>query len=201
MSEQTIAPMTVRETGNSTTNVAVIYYSETGSVKALAAAAAEGATTTGADVRLLSVEAAGSADMEWADVVLFGTPSHYGTIAAGLKTFIDSTGDLWRAGKLADKVYGAFVSSASTHGGQETTLTNFTTIFTHWGGIIVPPGFTAPVPLVEQMLSGNPHGAGHVAGFGNPPTKFALDAARHQAERAVMVAAQLMSTRLLGGVH
>lgn len=105
----------------------------------------------------------------------------------------DSTGDLWRSGRLADKVYGAFVSSASTHGGQETTLTNFTTIFTHWGGIIVPPGFTAPVPVVEQMQSGNPHGASHVAGFGNPPTEFALDAARYQAGRAVKVAAQLTS--------
>jgi NAD(P)H dehydrogenase (quinone) len=174
-------------------NVAVIYYSENGSTKGLAEAAAEGASKAGADVRLLSAEEAGNDDMEWADVVLFGTPSHYGTIAAGLKTYIDSTGDLWRAGRLADKVYGAFVSSASTHGGQETTLTNFTTIFTHWGGIIVPPGFTAPVPVVEQMQSGNPHGAGHVAGFGNPPTEFALDAARYQAGRAVKVAAQLTS--------
>jgi NAD(P)H dehydrogenase (quinone) len=174
-------------------NVAVIYYSETGSIKGLAEAAAEGATKAGADVRLLSAEAARNDDMEWADVVLFGTPSHYGTIAAGLKTYIDSTGDLWRAGRLADKVYGAFVSSASTHGGQETALTNFATIFSHWGGIIVPPGFTAPVAAVEQMQSGNPHGAGHVAGFGNPPTEFALEAARYQAGRAVKVATQLTS--------
>lgn len=125
---------------------------------------------------------------------LFGTPSHYGTTAAGLKAYIDSTGDLWRAGRLADKVYGAFVSSASTHGGQETTLTNFTTIFTHWGGIIVPPGFTADVPVAQQMQLSNPHGAGHVAGFGNPPTEFALGAARFQAGRAVEVAARLRPT-------
>ncbi|MEV0683390.1 NAD(P)H-dependent oxidoreductase [Nocardia sp. NPDC050378] len=174
-------------------NVAVIYYSRTGSIKGLAEAAAEGAVGAGAQVRLLPADAAGNTDLEWADVVLFGTPSHYGTIAAGLKTFIDGTGDLWRTGRLADKVYGAFVSSASTHGGQETTLASFTTIFTHWGGIIVPPGFTAPVPVAEQMRSGNPHGAGHVAGFGNPPTEFALAAARHQAGRAVGVAAQLAS--------
>lgn len=191
MSEQAIALVTGRDEGNSTINVAVIYYSETGSIRGLAEAAAEGATEAGADVRLLSAEEARNDDMEWADVVLFGTPSHYGTIAAGLKTYIDSTGDLWRAGKLANKVYGAFVSSASRHGGQETTLTNFTTIFTHWGGIIVPPGFTAPIPIAEQLRSGNPHGAGHVAGFGSPPTQFALDAARYQAVRAVKVAAQL----------
>lgn len=175
------------------TNVAVIFYSETGSIRALAEAAAEGATKAGAEVRLLSAEEAGNDDMEWADVVLFGTPSHYGTIASGLKVFIDGTGELWRSGRLADKVYGAFVSSASTHGGQETTLTNFTTIFSHWGGIIVPPGFTAPVPVPQQMQSGNPHGAGHVAGFGNPPTEFALEAARYQAARAVKVAGQLAS--------
>ncbi|MUM18885.1 hypothetical protein BI330_19785 [Mycobacterium sp. CBMA 623] len=174
-------------------NVAVIYYSETGSIKRMAEAAAEGAAKAGADVRLLPADEARTDDIEWADVVLFGTPSHYGTIAAGLKTYIDSTGDLWRAGKLADKVYGAFVSSASTHGGQETTLTNFTTIFTHWGGIIVPPGATAPVPIAQQLQWGNPHGAGHVAGFGIPPTEYALDAARYQAGRAVKVAAQLTS--------
>lgn len=182
MSEHTIA------------NVAVIYYSETGCIKRMARAAAEGASEAGADVRLLPAEEARTDDLEWADVVLFGTPSHYGTIAAGLKMYIDSTGDLWRAGKLANKVYGAFVSSASTHGGQETTLTNFTTIFTHWGGIIVPPGATAQVPITEQLQWGNPHGAGHVAGLGNPPTQFALDSARYQAGRAVKVAAQLTST-------
>lgn len=175
------------------TNVAVIYYSRTGSIKGLAEAAAEGASAEGADVRLLAAEVASNDDMDWADVVLFGTPSHYGTIAAGLKTFIDGTGDLWRAGRLADKVYGAFVSSASTHGGQETTLMTFATIFAHWGGIIVSPGFTASVPVGEQMRSGNPHGAGHVAGFGTPPTEFALAAARYQARRAVEVAARLTS--------
>lgn len=180
-------------------NVAVIYYSRTGSIKGLAEAAAEGATSAGAEVRLLPADAAGNTDLEWADVVLFGTPSHYGTIAAELKTFIDGTGDLWRTGRLADKVYGAFVSSASTHGGQETTLASFTTIFTHWGGIIVPPGFTAPVPVAEQMRSGNPHGAGHVAGFGNPPTEFALAAAHYQAGRAVGVAARLASASAPAG--
>lgn len=73
------------------TNVAVIYYSENGSIKGLAEAAAEGATAAGAEVRLRPAHEAVTDDLEWADVVLFGTPSHYGTIAAGLKTFIDST--------------------------------------------------------------------------------------------------------------
>jgi NAD(P)H dehydrogenase (quinone) len=173
------------------TTVAVIYYSVTGNVRALAEAAAEGAADAGAEVRLLPVAEATSADLEWADVVLFGTPSHYGTIAAELNRFIDGTGDLWLKGKLVDKVYGAFVSSASTHGGQETTLVTFSTIFSHWGGIIVPPGFTAPIPVPVHLESSNPHGASHVAGLGKHPGPLALEAARYQARRAVRVASQL----------
>lgn len=173
------------------TKVAVIYYSETGSIKQMAEAAADGAAAAGAQVRLRAADEATTGDLAWAEVVLFGTPSHYGTIAAGLKTFIDGTGDLWRAGTLADKVYGAFVSSASTHGGQETTLMTFATIFAHWGGITVPPGATAEVPIDERLRWVNPHGAGHVAGLGTAPTPFALNAARHQARRAVAVATRL----------
>jgi NAD(P)H dehydrogenase (quinone) len=173
----------------------VIYYSKTGSVQALAGAAASGASEAGAEVRLRSVAEATLDDVEWADVVLFGTPSHYGTVAGQLKQFIDSTGGLWRAGKLANKVYGAFVSGSSAHGGQETTLVTFATIFSHWGGIIVPPGHTAPIPITVHLESGNPYGASHVAGFGTPPGPDALQAAEYQAQRAVRVAA-LLGTRL-----
>jgi NAD(P)H dehydrogenase (quinone) len=169
------------------TTVAVIYYSQTGCVEALARAAADGARELGAQTRLLSVDEATLEDLAWADVVLFGTPSRYGTVAAELKQFIDDTGELWKRGRLAGKVYGAFVSSASQHAGQETTLLTFTTIFSHWGGIIVPPGFTSPI----QFQSGNPHGASHVASRGALPGPIALEAARYQAQRAVRVAASL----------
>lgn len=174
-----------------TVTVAVIYYSSTGNVQALAEAAAEGAVKAGATVRLRTVEEATTDDLEWAGVVLFGTPTRYGTVAAEIKHFIDGTGALWKAGMLADKVYGAFVSTASAHGGQETTLQNFTTIFSHWGGIIVPPGFTAPI----QFESGNPHGASHIAAKGEAPGPVALDAARYQAQRAVEVATTLQVGR------
>jgi NAD(P)H dehydrogenase (quinone) len=182
------------------TAVAVIYYSKTGSVRALAEAAAEGAVESGAEVRLLPADEATHGDLEWADVVLFGTPSHYGTIAAEVKQFIDGTGELWIAGKLADKVYGAFVSGSSAHGGQETTLLTFAIIFSHWGGIIVPPGFTAPIPTPVHFESGNPHGASHVAGMGTLPGPVALDAARYQAQRAVRVAALLRNRPMLTGL-
>lgn len=171
--------------------VAVIYYSLTGNVRAMAEAAAGAAADTGCEVRLLPVDQASTADLEWAEVVLFGTPTRFGTLSAEIKQFIDGAGRLWQQGRLADKVYGAFVSSSSAHGGQETTIQNFTTIFSHWGGIIVPPGFTAPI----QFRSGNPHGASHVSAKGSAPDQVSLDAARYQAARAVEVAAALRAGR------
>lgn len=196
-------------------NVAIIYYSATGTVHALAQAAAEGAEKTGAQVRLRKVaetappeainanpdweqHAQDTADvprpshddLEWADVVLFGTPTRYGNPASQLRAFLDTTGPLWFAGKLADKVYTAFTASSTAHGGQETTLLALANTFYHWGGIIVPPGYTDPV----QFQSGNPYGASHVSGDG-PPDDLALDAARYQARRAVDTTAALKAGR------
>ncbi len=196
--------------------VAVIYYSATGGVHALAEAAAEGAAKAGADVRLrkaaelaprtaiesnpawaahaeaaADVPTATLEDLDWADVVLFGTPTRFGTMASQLKQFIDTTGPLWAEGRLADKVYGAFVAGSTLHGGQETTLLGFSILFAHWGGIIVPPGYTDPV----QFKSGNPYGASHVSGQGRPPAEVDLEAARYQASRSVLVATHLKTGR------
>ena len=195
--------------------VAIIYYSATGTVHALAEAAAEGAEKAGAEVRLRRVRELAPAraievnpawgrhlretadvpqaahdDLTWADVVLFGTPTRFGTPASQLKAFIDTTGPLWEQGKLADKVYTALTASATRHGGQEATLLALSNVFYHWGGIIVPPGYTDPI----QFQSGNPYGTSHVAGEG-APDDVAREAARHQARRAVDVAAALKSGR------
>src|SRR4051794_17008089 len=143
-------------------NAAVIYYSATGNVYALAQAVATGAEKAGAEVRLrkvrelapdeaiasnegwkahaLETRAVAEAeldDLEWADVVIFGTPTRYGNMAAQLKQFIDTSGPFWAAGKLADKVYSGFVSTGTAHGGQESTLLALANTFYHWGGIIV----------------------------------------------------------------
>jgi NAD(P)H dehydrogenase (quinone) len=203
-------------------NAAIIYYSTTGTVHALAQAAAEGAAKAGARVRLrkvaettpphvvdshpewaqhlrdtADVAEAGHEDLEWADVVLFGTPSRFGNPASQLRAFIDTTGPLWFQGKLAGKVYSAFTSSNSAHGGQESTLLALGNTFYHWGGIIVPPGYTDPV----QFKSGNPYGTSHVAGEG-APGDVSLEAARHQARRAVDTAAALKAgTSHLNGLH
>ncbi len=126
-------------------HAAVIYYSATGNVYALARAVITGAEKAGAETRLRKVrelapeeavasnegwqshtletqdiEEASLADLEWADAVLFGTPTRFGNVAAQVKQFMDTTGPLWAAGKLANKVYGGFVSTATAHGGQES---------------------------------------------------------------------------------
>jgi len=190
---------------------AIIYYSATGTVHALAQAAANGAEEAGADVRLRKVAElapptaisanpdwgrhiqasadvieASLDDLAWADAVLFGTPTRYGNPASQLRAFIDTTGPMWAKGALADKVYTAFTASNTAHGGQESTILALGNTFHHWGGIIVPPGYTDPI----QFKSGNPYGTSHVAGDG-PPGEVALQAARYQARRAVEIAAAL----------
>jgi NAD(P)H dehydrogenase (quinone) len=194
---------------------AIIYYSSTGTVHALAQAAADGAEKAGAQVRLrkvaeLAPPAAVNAnpawsrhlqdtadvaeasidDLSWADAVLFGTPTRFGTPASQLKAFIDATGALWQQGTLAGKVYSAFTAAGTAHGGHESTILTLGNVFYHWGGIIVPPGYTDPV----QFQAGNPYGASHVAG-GGPPGDVSLEAARHQARRVVDTAAALKAGR------
>jgi NAD(P)H dehydrogenase (quinone) len=191
--------------------VAIIYYSATGTVHALAQAAADGAEKAGAQVRLrrvaelappeaisanpawgrhlqdtADITLASLDDLAWADAVLFGTPTRFGNPASQLRSFIDSTGSLWFQGHLAGKVYSAFTASNTAHGGQESTLLALGNTFYHWGGIIVPPGYTDPI----QFKSGNPYGTSHVAGAG-APDDVALEAARYQARRVVDTAAAL----------
>lgn len=194
-------------------NVAVIYYSSTGTVHALARAVAEGAEKAGASVRLHKVAESAPAqaiaanpawqahveqtadvpeatlkDLEWADAVLLGTPTRYGTAASQLKQFIDTTGPLWQQGELAGKVYSAFTAGATAHGGQESTLLSLGNVFYHWGGIIVPPGYTDPI----QFQLGNPYGTSFVTGMGGVPGDVELEAARHQGRRAAETAALLV---------
>ncbi len=196
-------------------NVAIIYYSATGTVHALAQAAAEGADKEGAHVRLRKVaetappkainaspawirhlqDSADVAeacpdDVAWADAVLWGTPTRFGNPSCQLKAFIDALGVLWRQGRLADKVYSAFTAGGTAHGGQESTLLALGNVFYHWGGIIVPPGYTGPI----QYQTGNPYGTSHVAA-GSPPGDMVLEAARYQARRVVCTAAALKAGR------
>ena len=191
--------------------VSVIYYSATGSVYTLAQAAAEAAEKAGAEVRLRKVhelapqEAIASNegwskhaletqdvaeatldDLEWADVILLGTPTRYGLPTAQLKQFIDQTGPLWGTGKLVNKVVSSFTSAGTAHGGLETTITALNNTFYHWGAIIVPPGYADPI----QFQAGNPYGTSHVSANGsNPPGETELAAVAFQARRATEIGA------------
>jgi NAD(P)H:quinone oxidoreductase type IV len=192
--------------------IAVIYYSSTGTVHELAESVAEGARKEGAEVRLLRVaelapkeaiatnEAwaahmvatedipmATPDDIEWADAVIFGSPTRFGNIASQLKQFIDTLGGLWAQGKLADKIYSGFTATATAHGGQESTLLALYNSVHHFGGIIVTPGYTDPVKFAD----GNPYGTSHVNGQGAVPVDdTARAAAVYQGKRVAAVTAQ-----------
>lgn len=198
-------------------NVAVIYYSATGGVFQLAKAAATEAEKSGARVRLRKVRElapeeaiatnegwsehvattqhigeADLADLEWADVILLGSPTRFGLPAAQLKQFIDTAGSLWGRGLLVDKVGSSFTSSATAHGGQESTILAMNNVFYHWGCVIVPPGYADPV----QFQAGNPYGASHTSDNGAvAPGEIELAAVEFQARRAVRIAETLRRGR------
>lgn len=193
--------------------LAVIYYSSTGFSAEIAKEIAEAGAKAGAEVRLLkaaelapeaaiasneawAAHAAASAgipvatpdDVEWADAVIFGTPTRFGNVSSQLKQFLDTLGGLWARGALADKVYSGFVTTATTHGGQESTLLALYNSIHHFGGLVVAPGYTDAVKFVD----GNPYGTSHVDAQGNNPVgDETRNAARHQAERVVKIASAL----------
>jgi NAD(P)H dehydrogenase (quinone) len=116
--------------------------------------------------------------------VILGSPTRFGNISSQLKQYLDVLGGLWTQGKLADKVYSGFTSSATNHGGQESTLLALYNTVHHFGGIIVSPGYTDGAKFVD----GNPYGTSHVDAQGtNPVNDQTRTAARVQAERVVRV--------------
>lgn len=198
--------------------LAVIYYSATGTTYELARAVEAGAVEGGAEVRLLKVKElapeeaiasnqgwtdhrlvtqdvreADKADLEWADALIFGTPTRYGLPSAQLKEFIDDTGSLWAKGLLANKIVSSFTSTATAHGGQESTILALNNVFYHWGCIIVPPGYVDPI----QFQSGNPYGVSFTSQNGQvKPDETALAAARFQGKRVAEIAAQFLRGKL-----
>ena len=194
--------------------VAIIYYSQTGTTYELAKAVEEGARNAGAETRLLKVKEtapdevwqgnenwkkhqdetdhireASNDDLEWADAVIFGTPTRYGLPSAQLKNFIDQTGGLWAKGALVNKVGSSFTTTATAHGGQEQTILAINTAFYHWGMIIVSPGYVE----ASQFQSGNPYGASFTSNNGQlDPDEIALTAGQLQGRRVAEVTAQFL---------
>jgi NAD(P)H dehydrogenase (quinone) len=203
------------------TRIAVIYYSATGNVHALARAVAEGANDEGADVRLrhvaeLAPEMAISVkqhwgrhrseledqpeasleDLQWADGIAFGTPTRFGNVAAQLKAFLDLAGELWQRGVLVDKVATSFTSSQTEHGGQESTILALNNTLYHWGAIVLPLGYT-----VHEVFNGggNPYGASYTSDHrvGGPDETTRM-VARAQGVRLARVARVIGAAREAG---
>jgi NAD(P)H dehydrogenase (quinone) len=161
------------------TKVLVVYYSLHGHVEALAAAVGRGAESVrNIEVRLRRVPEVGQArrsaptideathdDLRWADGIAWGTPTRYGVMASPLKCFLDGMVELWLGGELEDKPTGVFTSSASIHGGQESTILTTLVPLLHFGMIFVgTPYGQNPQILTTDGVGGSPYGPSTISG-------------------------------------
>lgn len=197
------------------TKVLVLYYSSYGHIEAMAAAVAEGAASVpGTEVSLKRVPelvpetVAAASGMKTAqsapiatpdeladyDAIVFGTPTRFGNMAAQMRNFLDQTGGLWFAKALVGKVGSVFVSTASQHGGQETTITSFHTTLLHHGMVIVGLPYTfAGNAEMGEISGGTPYGASTLAGNDGSrmPSENELAGARFQGAHVAQIAAKL----------
>ena len=197
--------------------VLVLYYSSYGHIEQMAQAIAEGAEREGARVDIKRVPETAPDDVVQAahfktdqpapiaevedlpdyDAIIIGAPTRYGRMPAQMAAFMDRTGPLWARGALNGKIGGAFTSSATQHGGQETTLFSLITNLLHLGLVIVglPYSFRGQMTL-DEVAGGTPYGATTIAGGKGQrqPSAIDLDGARHQgaliAQWAAKAAAQ-----------
>ena len=202
--------------------VKIVFYSMYGHIYRMAEAVAEGAKEVdGAEVELLQVpelvpddvlEKSGAKqgrqafahipvakvdDLADADAVIFGTPTRYGNMCAQMRNFLDQTGGLWAQNALVGKVGSVFTSSATQHGGQETTITSFHTTLLHLGMVIVglPYSETRQFTL-DEISGGSPYGASTIAaGDGSRlPSENELAMARFQGRHVATIAKKLASS-------
>jgi NAD(P)H dehydrogenase (quinone) len=198
----------------STPKVLIVFYSRNSSTEILANAIAQGALAEGAEVRLRRAreligreamqqvpgwvnaadamnekyEAPTEADAEWADAIIFGTPTRFGSVSSELKAYIDSLGGLWFAGKLNGKAGSVFGSTSSKHGGNEATLLSLYGPMAHLGLVIVPLGYADPA----MFKAGTPYGATHVSHQDTvKPDDDHLAVAQYQGRRVSSVARSL----------
>ncbi|MEA2710585.1 MAG: hypothetical protein QOF78_3186 [Phycisphaerales bacterium] len=201
--------------------VAIIYYSMYGHVLQLARAIEEGAKSVAGtevlfrrvkefpEVEQITAAAGGYAvtiaqqqkeipiatldDLRAADAVIFGSPTRYGNMAAQLKQFIDTTGPLWMKGELEGKVGAAFTSTATTHGGQESTLLSMMTPMFHLGMIVTGVPYSTPGMLHTEGRGSTPYGASVIAGPKGElqPAREDLDVGRAFGKRVAELAKKL----------
>ena len=198
--------------------VQVIFSSMYGHVYKMAEEVAAGVRDAGADVKLYQVselvpddvlervgaKAARQAfahvpvakpeQMTEADAIIFGTPTRFGNMCAQMRNFFDQTGQLWFKGGLEGKVGSVFTSTATQHGGQETTITSFHSTLLHHGMIIVGVPYTESGLLyLDEITGGTPYGASTLGGGdgSRQPTANELKIARFQGRRVAEIAAKL----------
>ena len=197
--------------------VLVLYYSSYGHTEQMADAVAEGARSAGAEVDIRRVAETAPAEVAAAahfkadsmhpviegpdaladyDAIVVGSPTRYGRMASQMASFLDTTGGLWFRGALNGKVGAAFTSTASQHGGQETTLFSIITNLLHLGLTVVglDYGFQAQIG-VDKVRGGSPYGATTIAdGDGSrQPGEEELAGARYQGRRVAETAAKLFA--------
>lgn len=194
--------------------VLVLYYSSYGHLETMAKAVAEGAAQAGATVDIKRVpetvplEIAKGAhfkldqeapiatveDLANYDAIIVGAPTRFGRMASQVAAFFDAAGGLWARGALHGKVAGAFTSTASQHGGQETTLFSIITNLLHFGTTVVglDYGHTGQMTL-DEVVGGSPYGATTIAGGdgSRQPSAIELDGARYQGRRIAETAIKL----------
>ena len=196
------------------TKVLVLYYSTWGHIETMAGAVAEGAREAGAHVTIkrvpeLAPEAVAKAahyklnqtapvadpnELADYDAIIIGTPTRYGNMAAQMKNFLDQTGALWMNGALVGKVGSVFTSSATQHGGQESTILSTHVVLLHQGMVIVglPYAFQGQMGVAEVM-GNSPYGASTIsAGDGSrQPSAIELEGARFQGKHVAGIAGKL----------
>jgi len=194
--------------------VLVLYYSAYGHIEAMANAVAEGARAAGATVDVKRVPelvpqeiavkshykldqvapVATIAELENYDAIIVGVGTRFGRMASQMANFLDQAGGLWARGALNGKVGGAFTSSATQHGGNETTLFSIITNLLHFGMTIVGLPYSHQGQMtLEEITGGAPYGATTIAGAdgSRQPSDLELAGARHQGELVAKTAAKL----------
>jgi NAD(P)H dehydrogenase (quinone) len=196
------------------TKVLVLYYSSYGHIEQMAYAEAEGARAAGADTvvkrvpELVPEEIAKASgfkldqpaplasvgELPDYDAIIFGSGTRFGVVTSQMRNFIDQTGPLWVNGALVGKVGSAFTSSASQHGGQESTILTLVPTLLHHGMVVVGLPYTFQGQMgLDEIKGGSPYGASTITGGDGSrmPSQVELDGARFQGRRVAEIAGRI----------
>src|SRR5271166_4596936 len=214
LSEASPLRLLTRQRRQTMTKVLVLYYSSFGHIEKMAEAVAQGVRDAGAEAivkrvpELVPEEIAKKsgfkldqaapiatvAELPDYDAIIFGVPTRFGNMPAQMKNFLDQTGGHWVQGKLIGKPGSVFTSSATQHGGQETTITSFHATLLHHGMVVVGVPYNEPGLLqMDEISGGTPYGATTLAGSdgSRQPTKNELKIALHQGKHVTTLAGKL----------